>query len=350
MAFLIKRKFNLIKNIIFSNFQRSHALYKVSFALTYKCNLRCKICRNWQKPYKEELCIQEIEKIFKNFNDLGWLDLTGGEITLREDLIEIAKVIIKNANALLIFHVSSNGQLPEKLFLIANEILRAGLILVINIGIDGPREINDGLRGVNGAYLKSLETFKLLKKLPKVYCYLSCTISDYNVNYLNNLIVELYKDLPSFSPSDLHFNIFHQSTHYYTNQDMNCLSGVKFGDIKEYLTMCKKGNFIKGFLEGKYLQGLSEYLKGNRFFTRCEALKSTCFINPYGEVYPCGTYDMPLGSLKNSEYNIEKLWHNATALELKKRIKDKNCPGCWSPCEAYPAILANLINSIPGAS
>ncbi len=341
----MKREFNLIKNIFLSNLKRLNCPYKVTFALTYKCNLKCKICRIWESPRKEELSAEEIEKIFKSLKSLSWLDLTGGEITLREDLIEIIKVIIKNSKKLLIFHISTNGQLPDKAYLLVKEILKFNVIPVINISIDGPRRINDILKGVEGSYIKSLETFRLLKSLRKGYFYLSCTISNYNIDNIDEFLSELKKDISNFSLSDLHFNIFHNSFHYYKNQDTNGLSAIKFDNIKRYLKLCRNGKLIKIFLEDKYIRGLFRYLNGNKFPVKCQALKSTCFISPYGEVYPCGVYNRFIRDLKDYDYNLNKLWTSQDAFKVRETIEDKNCYGCWSPCEAYPAILGNIVTS-----
>lgn len=306
--------------------------------------MQCKICKIWERPRKEELGIEEIEKIFKSLNNLCWLDLTGGEITLRKDLIEIMKVIIKAARGLSFLHISSNGSSPHTVFLLAKEILKLNITPIINISVDGPMRINDGLRGVEGSYLNSLETFRLLKGLGKGYYYLSCTISNYNFDYLDEFLLGLKNDIPYFSFSDIHFNVFHISSNYYKNEDIKGLSGLKFDSIKKYLKLCKNGNLVKRFLENEYIKGLSEYLAGNKFPVRCQALKSSCFINPYGEVYPCGFYDRSLGNLRDYEYDLNNIWKGQKALKVRKDIENMNCSGCWTPCEAFPSILGSLFN------
>lgn len=338
----MNNKLKLIKNIFLSNFKRLVSPYKVTFALTYRCNLRCKICRIWERPHKEELSAQNIEKIFKSLSNLSWLDLTGGELTLRQDLIEIIKLIMKNATRLSLLHISTNGQSPHKIFLLAKEILKFNITFLINIGIDGPRKINDELKGREGAYLNSIEAFRLIKSLNKGYCYLSCSLSDYNIDHIDGLLSELKKDLSNFSLSDLHFNIFHKSRHYYRNQDIDGLPNLDFGKFKRYLILSKRGNLIKKFLEDRYIKGLRRYFKINKFPLRCQALRSSCFINPYGEVYPCGMYDRIIGDLRECDYDLNKLWSNPDALEVRKEIENKACPGCWTPCEAHPAILGSL--------
>jgi MoaA/NifB/PqqE/SkfB family radical SAM enzyme len=310
--------------------------------LTYRCNLKCKICNIWRTPFREELNAWQVAEIFQNLKNLVWLDLIGGEITLREDLIEVIKLIADKAPNLLIFHISTNGQLPEKVFLLAKEILHYRMIPVINVSVDGPAQINDSIRGCEGAYSKSLKTFNLLKKFSKGYYYLSCTISDHNIDHIDKFLSELEKDVDSFSSSDLHFNIFHSSAHYYKNQDIAAASLVKFKNLEKYLKLSRKGSFVKQKLEDLYIAGLRRYLSGDKFFINCQALGSTCFINPYGEVYPCGIYDRSVGDLTKNGYDLNKIWRETETLKTRDDIKEKKCPGCWSPCEAYPALLGDL--------
>lgn len=339
----MKKKFSLIRSVFLSNFKKSApSPYKITFILTYKCNLRCKICKIWERPRGEELNIAEIEKIFKGLNNLCWLDLTGGEITLRKDLVEVIKAIIKSSRRLSFLHVSSNGSSPGAVFLLAKEILKLNVTPIINISVDGPMDINDELRGVEGSYLKSLETFKLLKGLGKGHYYLSCTISNHNFDHLDRFLSGLKDDMPCFSFSDIHFNVFHTSSNYYKNDGIKGLSGLRFDGMKKYLKLCENGNLIKRFLENEYIKGLSGYLDGNKHPVICQALKSSCFINPYGVVYPCGFYDRPIGDLRNCGYDMGNIWNKPDVLNARGDIENMHCPGCWTPCEAFPSILGSL--------
>jgi MoaA/NifB/PqqE/SkfB family radical SAM enzyme len=290
--------------------------------------------------------ITEINNLFTNFDNLSWLDLTGGEVTLREDLFEIVKIILRNSKNLLIFHASTNGQLPEKVIKLTKQILKANIVPVVSVSVDGPQVVNDNLKGVAGAYVKSIETFKQLRDFGKGFYYLSCTISDYNINYIDDFILGLTKDVPHFSLGDLHFNIFHNSPHYYKNSDINGLFNVSFKKLKKYLSMSQRGSIIKRFLESRYAEGLSKYFSEKKIFAKCQALNSTCFINPYGEIYPCGVYNRLIDNLRQYNYNVSKVWNNQNILNVKKDIEIGMCPGCWSPCEAYPAILGSLFNQL----
>jgi radical SAM protein with 4Fe4S-binding SPASM domain len=74
---------------------------------------------------------------------------------------------------------------------------------------------------------------------------------------------------------------------------------------------------------------------------RCHALRSSCFIDPWGVVFPCLTYSRPLGSLRDTGMDLAPIWHSAEARERQAEIWRGQCPQCWTACDAYPAILGN---------
>jgi len=76
----------------------------------------------------------------------------------------------------------------------------------------------------------------------------------------------------------------------------------------------------------------------------CKALSVSCFIDPYGTIYPCTIFNKKLGNLRQANYNLKKIWNSKKSAEVRKLIKENKCPGCWTPCEAYQTILGNLIN------
>jgi len=43
----------------------------------------------------------------------------------------------------------------------------------------------------------------------------------------------------------------------------------------------------------------------------CHALRASCFIDPWGVVYPCITYSRPIGRLRDTGMKLEPMWHAA---------------------------------------
>jgi Fe-coproporphyrin III synthase len=342
---MTKQKYLFLKNIALSSLRKPADPYKLTFIITYKCNLQCKTCSIWQKPPKEELGLGHIERIFKQIKNLSWLDLGGGEVTLRNDALEAVEIILKSSPSLLIFHMATNGQQPERVFSIAQTVLRHNRIPVINISINGPEDIHDYITGKSGSWQMSGETFRLLKTLKKGYYYISYTISKYNIKSIAEAITQIKDACPEFNPADLHFNFFHKSAHFYANEGMEDMQMDVLKTVLPFLKISQKGNLIKYFLERYYIKGLLKFAQ-NRHLLRCQALNTSCFIDAYGDVYPCSLYGRLLGNLKNVDYNLGKILEDKNTVSVRSDIDKGACPGCWSPCEVYPAILGSAVSKL----
>jgi len=98
-----------------------------------------------------------------------------------------------------------------------------------------------------------------------------------------------------------------------------------------------------GYLERAYLSRVRQYLETGRTPMRCHALSASCFIDSWGNVFPCTIYDRKLGSLRDVDYDLARLWRTGDADQLQQEIWDYKCPQCWTPCEAYQSIMGNLL-------
>ena len=74
----------------------------------------------------------------------------------------------------------------------------------------------------------------------------------------------------------------------------------------------------------------------------CRTLSASCFIDAEGTVYPCLTIDRPLASLRNHDFDLSALWTKEPVRSMAEQIRKGDCPGCWTPCEAFPAIAGSL--------
>jgi radical SAM protein with 4Fe4S-binding SPASM domain len=79
---------------------------------------------------------------------------------------------------------------------------------------------------------------------------------------------------------------------------------------------------------------------------RCHALSASCFVDSWGNVFPCTIYDRKLGSLRDVDYDLRRIWNSDFALQTQKEIWNYDCPQCWTPCEAYQSIMGNFL--VPG--
>src|SRR5260370_14940389 len=73
----------------------------------------------------------------------------------------------------------------------------------------------------------------------------------------------------------------------------------------------------------------------------CSAGHNSCYISPYGDVFPCVQLPQAAGNLRREKF--EDIWYHAPQLERLRAIRDSQLPICSrceirSYCERCPAL------------
>ena len=332
------------KNILLSAFDRLKCPYKLTFAITSKCNLKCKTCHIWKRKPTNELSFEEIDKYFTVNNYFNWIDLTGGEVFLRKDLLDITKSIKKNVKYLVMLHYPTNGFLTDKIIEITEEITSLDFNnLVVTVSLDGNKDIHNNIRNNENSFQNCIETYKRLKKNKHIKVYIGCTLSPFNIDKFSNIFAELKDYIPDVKYADMHLNIYHYSENLYSNEPLFFDKDKVIDLINDFIK--KKGfTFLNPIilLEYVYLKNIQGYLLNNQFPFKCKSGRISCFIDPLGNVYPCSGFNVIMGNLRENDYDLLRILSNGDAVLLYEKIKKGNCPHCWTPCEAYQNILSNL--------
>jgi radical SAM protein with 4Fe4S-binding SPASM domain len=100
------------------------------------------------------------------------------------------------------------------------------------------------------------------------------------------------------------------------------------------------------FLEDRYQALVSNYFETGKSPLPCTALATNCFIDAHWNLYPCSIWDEKVGNLREAGFDLDTLWNSAHARSLRQQVVTEDCPHCWTPCEAYPTILANLRRAV----
>ena len=86
--------------------------------LTNRCNARCSFCFiDFDNPdtFKGELTLDEIDKLTQNLGkSLLNVNLTGGEPFARKDIVDIAKIYLKNTT-IQSMYITTNASLPDRI-------------------------------------------------------------------------------------------------------------------------------------------------------------------------------------------------------------------------------------------
>ena len=142
-----------------------------SIILTYRCPMRCKMCNVWQYPTEKSKEIQPEE--LHTLPKLKFINLTGGEPFIREDIDKIVEECYKHTDRIVI---STSGWFEDRVVALAKKFPNIG----IRISIEGLSCKNDELRGHAGGFDKGLRTLLTLKGMGVKDIGFGCTVSNNN--------------------------------------------------------------------------------------------------------------------------------------------------------------------------
>lgn len=333
-----------------ANLGRLDHPFKLTFCITFWCNYKCQTCNIWKMKPRDELRLDEIRRFFQQSSDFLWVDLTGGEVTLRKDFIDVGRTVIESCPNLMLLHFPTNGYLTDKV-VAAAEAFSTGRKraekLIITVSTDGDEATNDAIRGIEGGWRRQLETFRRLRAMKGVEVVLGMTLSGANVDHFPAAFAAVQREIPDLRHDEFHCNIVHESPHYLGNTDLGLRKDLErkklAAAIEEYAHLRGIPKGPVGYLERTYLSLVRRYLETGKTPMRCHALSASCFIDSWGNVFPCTIYDRKIGSLRDVDYDLRRLWNTPESAALQGDIWDYQCPQCWTPCEAYQSIMGNFV-------
>ena len=320
---------------------------KLTFCITYWCNYKCQTCNIWKMKPRDELTLDEIRRLFEKSNRFSWIDVTGGEVSLRKDFVDICDAITSNCKDLLLLHYPSNGYLSDQIVDYSREVAKMSQErLMVTISCDGDEAMNDEIRGVEGGWQRQIETFRRLRELSGVQVVLGMTLSASNVDHFPQALEAARSKIPDLTANDFHVNIIHEGA-YLHNGDLDLRDAVDHSALADATEAYAK---LRGFgihpvdiLEREYLKRVRGYLESGKTPMRCHALRSSCFIDSWGNVHPCTIYDRKVGSLRDVDFDLERIWNSPETEQVQQEIWNYDCPQCWTPCEAYQTIMGNFL-------
>lgn len=335
----------------------------LTFSVTNVCQSRCKTCKIWElylkhpEKKKEELRLDEIEKIFKNIGHIYFFNISGGEPYLREDLPEIVGLACKYLTPRIV-HIPTNALVPE---LIEHQTVKTleimkrenhNVPLTVKPSLDGVGEKHDEIRGVKGNFEKVLDTVERLKrvrkKYPNLYVEVGTVISKFNIIDVEEIADFVHNEMGIESYRN---EIAEQRAEFFNIGDPITPSGSEYEGLVHSFSR-KIGQNIKSkrrltkiteSLRLVYYDYVGKILKENRQVLPCFAGISNAHLTPYGDIWPCCVlgYDKPMGNLRGVGYDFRKIWHSKNAKDVRKYIREGNCV-CPLANQTYSNILCNL--------
>ncbi len=318
--------------------------FKLTWILTEACSLRCRTCHLWVGEPEQGPDLAQVSQVVAANPQLTWVNLSGGDFVERPDAPELVEAVTEGFPDLALFDFPTAGQDMQATMAALEPALDSDVPRIyVTVSIDGDDEVHDRIRGVPGSAARARATLRKLQSIRRrgFSAVAGMTLSRHN---LPPVPTEHAADmLPrTLAPQQLHLNLAHHSSHYYKNaEDVTPPTASALALVDELLSRSPKISPL-AWIERRYWTHARSYLAQGDVGGRCAALQASVYLAADMTVYPCTIFDHPLGPLSQVDWSLERLAELPGAASGWQAVSARNCPQCWSPCEAFPTLLVGL--------
>lgn len=308
----------------------------VQLDLTYRCNERCVHCYLDHQDYGE-MSTTEIKRLLEEMAESGVfiLTLSGGEIFLRHDFFEI----LEYARRKLTFCV----KLKTNAILIREQEaarIRDLGVESIQISIYSHRPgVHDAITLVPGSLKRSLDAARFLKA------------QGLRVILANVLMAQNLQDYQAVRALAAELGLESTIDPTITPMMDGERSVLRLGIDGEALRQVFRDPSLVGNVE-EFCAIASAADENSLEALPCSASHTTCYISPYGDVFPCVQFPLPTGNVRKQRFL--DIWRSSDRMNQVRSIRLKHlttCTSCThvSKCSRCPG-LAYMEGNMRGPS
>ena len=341
----------------------------VIFFVTSRCNAACETCFYHEELNKSgDLTFSQIEKVSRTMPQITDLWLSGGEPTLRKDLVNIVRLFVEN-NGVRRIILPTNALIKSRVFEAVEGILQnEGLNeLYLNIALDGYGETHDKIRGVPRNWEKTLECIEHLYPLKAKFA------DRFRLNVNTVVCVENYTEIEmlseflweNFKLDGQYFNIIRGETK--VGDSIKQIPLDSLPDIYRHAAKLTKRygermfanddsskRFVKnvayvGTIMTHYRHQHENFAKRTAWKFPCTAGETTAVIDYNGDVRACELLDK-FSSLKDFEFDFSALWESESRQRELKKIDGGKACWCTHVCFIHDSLRhsrKSLLTEVP---
>lgn len=299
---------------------------------TYRCDSKCSMCHIWQNPTdpKEEVSIEALSKLPGGFDNLN---VSGGEPTLRQDLVEIIDVLYPKAKTM---EISSNGLHAERIV----PIIKKYPDVKVRFSLEGGEATSNSIRGEKNGFQIKVDGLKMLKEAGGKDLGFALTIQDENAEEIEKVYQMTQEMGVEMATSTLHNAWqFHKNDNYFYDR----LPVAK--EVEKLITAMLKTMNVKNWFRAYLNLGLIRKILGQDRLIPCTAGTEFIFIDPWADVWACNVRtDLPMGNLFKQSW--EEILESDKAKESCKKVAECT-QNCWMVTTARTAMRSNIIPGAP---
>ncbi len=298
--------------------------------VTYRCNLRCRMCQRWRDPRQDELCLREYQEMAAEFQVLGvhQISIAGGEPLLREDVFHIVAAFAQRGMSV---NLCTNGMLVEAH---CSQILASGATC-ITVSLDGATPgRHDKIRGKVGSWgriEKGIRSLLVQRNVRKPVVRVRMTVSNANAHDMRP-----FYERWSQVADDVLFQPVHRCRQEF-------YMGLPEDDLNLKASVIAEQFRGTPMARDPYMRTLVTSLDscGSYPSVPCYAGVLMARIDPWGSVYPCLEQHVCVGSVRRNGFS--SVWKSKPFDEERSRLASRRNCRCWYNNTALIAHFGTLI-------
>jgi radical SAM protein with 4Fe4S-binding SPASM domain len=331
---------------------------RVMFEPTQRCNLRCRMCYQDRRAITAsgELTFDQVAAFYDRNPYLRKVTFIGGEIFVRADMLRMIDHLNRSRDIVL----CTNGTLVSQAQ--AEALARLRSVYTVCISLDGPREVHDSIRGIQGSYERATRAIRMIASVLPVT--VNMVIQNENLPHVSEVVdacarmgvsklkIEMER-LYSAEKQDAAIAAADLRPGDMPMQAKSHPRGYSAGQLREVLLeavrqgrrcgvhVCTDPPYLMRHLQACHEDSL---LAARRFV--CHGI-TTATVAPNGDVVHCIHIRKTFGNIM--EAPLEEIWNSASAGAFRQKLLVNNltplCENCpfMSPA---PAFLVRRISAM----
>ncbi len=328
--------------------------------LTYRCNLRCRMCWWWgdsgvlrqRENVEDELSLEELRRFVHSVSPFRpHIRITGGEPFIRQDLFALIEYI---RNESMSCSLITNGTLCD--LESTTRLVEGGTVSHITFSLNGDRQVDARVRG-SGAFDKTIAAIKHLTAVkrtlsaPKPRSMINCVISRYNVEGLADLIrigrqlgvpVRL-QHITWYDERTVREHMSRLKDLFDLNDDTlrGFVNDAHDFDYKMLLNVLRTEDYLghQGPVDPLLTLPALTGRQVEKWYTDlgycsaygCDYVSNVGRVKANGEVIPCPQVDYSLGNIR--ETGFVEIFQSVPARTFRQVVSESLLPGCVRCCK-----------------
>ncbi len=320
----------------------------VIFHCTWVCDARCEMCSNWMRgDRKSDMTLAQIERVFDSplWKKIEVANVSGGEPTTRNDLVELCRAMLDRMPRLRKFGINTTGLTPHRAIPMLTEIVKLcnerRVIFSTRVSIDGVGEMHNDVRQVKHGFEKAGETIEAMRALQQKHSFnfgISTTIFQKNLNDAENILAWARKE-----KLDIVFNMVRFTDPMLGNADLAATCKPVGADEEQMRQFFLERVRMDSVFDGQnyvYMHYADMIANGYHRLAPCPFQTQGIMLNPDGGLFFCENSDVVGNALTD---DAEELYFREASQKHRDWIRDEKCPGCLSPCQMNVSAVKQVV-------